>query len=456
MVSTHISQLRAGIEPIDRAWGGFYRGGSYLVYGPQGSGRDLLGLAFIRQGYAEGEPALFVSPRRPRDLRIQAATLGFDLRAAYDDGLVRLMRIPPLLTQRHPGDDGISRALDDLAAILHTYRPARAVIDDFVPFVQFASFDRFCTAFLALLDRLDPLDTTLLLGMPEPANAASRQVVAFMRRHVTGTIHTAPPEAGDDAYTLHLTATLGHPPHPVVASWAPHPPASPPTPAPPQPLPDAPPPVAEPGPAKPPAPDPPAEPPADLPVASPADAPDALLPEVAPLIRAVPLGTTAADPPPPSPPPIPAIPLGRPAPTPRPTEPLAEADGLDAFRARLHPYFRQRDGQGTPFLLIALHLTPEGEAYLPFATLHALVRDLLQPSDALYADPRHRRLVVLLVGSTPGTEQRFFEQLRDRLVDTTPHHADALIHEALITAAVPNGKPFDSADAFLTWALYDG
>lgn len=447
MVSTHISQLHAGIDPIDEAWGGLYRGGSYLVYGPQGSGRSLLALAFTHRGCDDGEPALFISPRRPRDLRIQATTLDFDLRAAYDSGIVRLMRIPPMLTLHDAGDDGIARALDDLAAILHAYQPARVVIDDFVPFVQFASFDRFCTTFLNLLDKLDPLDTTLLLVMAEPANTASRQVVAFMRQHVTGTIHTtAHLQNGDrPTFQLHLTASLGHPLQPIVTTWSPFDPEEPAAP-------DAIPAAAElSGAASTPDDiDDAAEPVPEHPAAE-------VVQESAPLIRAVPLGTTAAAPPAAPSPSIQPIPLGHrsaaePAPT---TVAAAAATRLEAFRTRLQPYFQQRNGHTAPFLLIALHLTLEGETYLPFPTLLSLTRALLRPADAFYADPPSRRLVVLLTDSAPGAEQRFFEQLRERLVATTPQHADALIHEALITAAVPNGKPFERADEFLAWALYD-
>ena len=211
----------SGIDVIDDPWGGLYRGGSYLVYGRAASGRGLLTLMFARTGAAFSEPTLFVSPDRQKDLMIQAASIGFNLRQAHDTGIVRLMRVPPLMNLQNMGDDGVSKALWDLVTLIRRHRPTRLVMNDFMPFVAFRSFDRFRSEFIQFLEQIDSLDTTTMLVMPEPANPQSARVIEFMASQMTGSIHI---ELAEDAGNttkrrISLIPHIGHIKRQVVDYW---------------------------------------------------------------------------------------------------------------------------------------------------------------------------------------------------------------------------------------------
>lgn len=211
----------SGIDVIDNAWGGLYRGGSYLVYGRAASGRGLLTLMFARTGAALGEPTLFISPDRQKDLMIQAASIGFNLREAYDSGIVRLVRVPPLMNLQNMGDDGVSRALWDLVTLIRQHRPTRLVMNDFMPFVAFRSYDRFRNEFIQFLEQIDSLDTTTILVMPEPANQQSARVIEFMASQMTGSIRI---ELGEDSPSttkrrISLIPHIGHIKRQVVDYW---------------------------------------------------------------------------------------------------------------------------------------------------------------------------------------------------------------------------------------------
>lgn len=214
-------KILSGIDVLDQAWGGVYRGGSYLVYGRAASGRGVLTLLFTQTGVLLGDRCLFISPERPKDLMIQAASMDFDLRQAYESGLVRLIRIPPMLDTQHAGDEAIARAMQDLVSIVRQHRPSRLVLNDFVPFVQFKSFDRFRTAFVQMLEQIDLLDTTMMLVMAEPANEQSRQVIEFMRSQMTGSIHVELIEEDPNSTQRRLTLVpnIGHLRRRVVEYW---------------------------------------------------------------------------------------------------------------------------------------------------------------------------------------------------------------------------------------------
>ena len=214
-------KILSGIDVIDQSWGGLYRGGSYLVYGRAATGRGLMTMMFTQTGALLEEQSLFISPDRPKDLMIQAASMGFNLRHAYESGLVKLMRIPPMLNLQEVGDEGVAKALNDLVSIIRQNRPNRLVINDFMPFVQFRSFDRFRAAFVQMLEQIDSLDTTLMLVTAEPANQQSRKVVEFMRNQMTGSVHIELLE--DDINTtqrrLTLIPNIGHIKRRVVEYW---------------------------------------------------------------------------------------------------------------------------------------------------------------------------------------------------------------------------------------------
>ena len=212
---------QSGIDVVDNAWGGLYRGGSYLVYGRAASGRGLLTLTFAHTGANLSEPVLFVSPDRHKDLMIQAASIGFNLRDSYENGIVRLMRVPPLMNLQNMGDDGVAAALWDLVNLIRQHRPTRLIMNDFMPFVAFRSFDRFRNEFIQFLEQIDSLETTMMLVMPEPANEQSRRVIEFMASQMTGSMHI---ELADENTTttkrrITLIPHIGHIKRQVVDYW---------------------------------------------------------------------------------------------------------------------------------------------------------------------------------------------------------------------------------------------
>ncbi|MEM1095126.1 MAG: ATPase domain-containing protein [Bacteroidota bacterium] len=572
-------KILSGIDTVDQYWGGMYRGGSYLLYGRASSGRGLLTLLHAQMGVILEETSVFISVRRPKDLMIEAASIGFNLWQAHEAGLVKLLRIPPMLNEQQVGDDGLEKAIQDLVKIISEHQPNRLVIDDFTPFIKFRSFERMKKAFIYMLEQIDSLDTTITLVMAEPNSTAAQRIVGFMQKQVTGSIHIEPMDDADPNSTLRritLVPNIGHIRHKEIANWdlanlvvpedaslgAPEPlvarpviqrPAftEEPTPAlgqaqveeaPQEPiaLPEATLPPAEPAPAidfelpdfgdeddemsffeniwnddETATEEAPAEPeaiiettgetPVELPPAPVSifedDAPDEDVPPPAPApsagftSRAIPLGRKAREadtvpPPAPEPTPAPAVaytpppampvapapePMPAPvvpamdpatlradtsAPQPVPTPTPAGLNRLqhtdrDAFRARLQQHFHRRDVADTPFLLVAMRMDrSEGRTARPFdfEFILDLVNDSLRAQDDLLVDLERERLIVLLADSKPDEAQRFFARLKARLREEAPTQADHLLH-SVSAIVVPDGRPFQNAEEFLTYAL---
>jgi KaiC/GvpD/RAD55 family RecA-like ATPase len=470
---------QSGIDVIDSAWGGLYRGGSYLVYGKAASGRGLLTLMFARTGATLREPTLFISADRQKDLMIQAASIGFDLRGAYESGVVRLMRVPPLMNIRQMGDDGVSRALWDLIGLIRQHRPTRLVMNDFMPFVAFRSFDRFRVEFIQFLEQIDSLETTLMVVMPEPANQQSRRVIDFMSMQTTGSIHI---ELADDNPTttkrrVTLIPHIGHIKRQVVDYWdledvveeaarstesQTSPGATEPTfttvPGPEAGYSDSS--SAAQRPAGYSAPtaysEPVAAPSVDTPPPGYEQQPYAA--PVSPSTEAPPAGYS---PPQPGPTQTPVSTTARggtdtrdSSTTIRPEERRFEATDRETFRLRLQQKFLMRESGIEPFLLLAMRMDRKNSSIRPFDFdfLMDLVRTALRPHDDMLADTSQERLIVFLADSRPEEAQSFFARLKERLRTESPQQADHLLH-SVSAIVVPDGRPFQSADEFLGYAL---
>jgi len=452
-VTPFAPKLLSGIDIVDEGWGGLYRGGSYLVYGRAISGRGLLNLTFTQTGTLLGESCLFISPERPKDLMIHAASIGFDLRRAHETGRVKLMRIPPLFSLQNVGDDGVARALHDLVTIIRQHRPSRVVINDFTPFVLFKSYDRLRTEFVQMLDEIGSIDTTMMIAMAEPASSRSNEVVEFMKAQMTGSIHVEL-EKNDDTNTrrrVTLIPHIGHFRRLIKENWdletlanagekisaavriQPKTPASmPPVIQPISKLPEPPPSIQAPSVTVPPT------------TLSGIESIASDTPEpVAKRPSGVKTNVIVSPPHPDD-----AVAM-----TPSPSEHIFT--DRRSFSVHLQRQFIERDENETPFLLLALRMdnrnVSAARAFY-FEFIMDLVGESLRPQDALLAGTDHERLVVLLGESRPEEAQNFFARLKNRLREDAPEQADHLLH-AVSAIVVPDGRPFQSADEFLAYAL---
>jgi len=85
-----------GVDGIDALIeGGVPRGASVLVAGETGTGKSILCLQFILAGIREGEPGVYVTSDEPGRVFETAASLGWDLRGAVEDGYARVVHAMP-------------------------------------------------------------------------------------------------------------------------------------------------------------------------------------------------------------------------------------------------------------------------------------------------------------------------------------------------------------------------
>lgn len=440
--ATFAPKILSGIDVVDQAWGGLFKGGRYLAYGTNASGRSLLTTSYIAAGTKSLDTSLLVSRLRQADLAIQAASLAFNLAEAIQSGLLRVSRTPFELELVERDDDSLESSLKALASLIVDASADRVIVDDFSPFTRFSSFDRFRTAFARLMTELEHAPSTLLVGMPEPANDASRRIVEYVGTLMTGALHlhvgcvdgfsqrtiSLIPQIGHVTRRLDLCWTIDHQvaavdelARPLDSIREAQPTASTGRPA-----------IEE---------TPDYEPPARAEAVAGTSEEDTA-DEIA--HKSVEDESTSFEF------------SVEPAPDLGASEEMVFLD-RDRFTDELQLYFDDFETAETPFTLVAMRSEEpkDGSGSDDFHSIIAALQGVLGREDSLFADAVVERIIVILGDGDPDGAQQLFTRLRSYLRESNPERADHLLN-VVAAVVVPNGKPFSTAEEFAQYVLDEG
>ncbi len=456
-------KITSGVDVVDRAWGGLFRGGSYLVYGRVSNGRGLLALAFEQAGVALGERSMFVSNTREKDLQIQSTSIGFNVTRANDEQLFRHIRTNDL----SPSAPSDSRSrIKHLIELILEFKPARLVVNDLVSLInvgQELSLGDFRKHFIHLLEEIEPIDTTAIFTLPDPGNESARKLAEFIMSRCAGAIHVGARDRDSEGYKLTLLPQIGHVTRRMVVPWPLHDVVSrfedveqsyraliqqrsdalyrlKGT----EPMGDGTPSV---------------EPATKKEIVRHQD-PLPATHETSDTVEAATIddlatGLGLADSYPS------ALTLeeaqslhgtsGKPVEIKRS---VTEFQERSQFHTALQNQFDQLTSGGAHFLLVAMRVDPTREPVRPFdfEFLASVVLETLRDKDEAFVDLKRERLVLLFPHSNADDSQEFFARVRTRLRTEAPQQASHLLN--LVSAiVVPNGNPFNGADRFLSYVL---
>lgn len=185
-----IQLVPSGISIADNAWGGFYRGGTYLLIGPRKSGRTLLSLQFALECAKQKEVCLYFTNMRPKDLMIQAASIDFDLQQYMNQNLIIVVKVAPPaeLAEFKNRDELLIEYLRDIVTVVEQYQPGKIVFDELTPFVGFENLSLLEETFLETTEKIEDNGITSLFVLGEPAAPASRLIIESLNLASTGVI----------------------------------------------------------------------------------------------------------------------------------------------------------------------------------------------------------------------------------------------------------------------------
>ncbi|MEO0020485.1 MAG: ATPase domain-containing protein [candidate division WOR-3 bacterium] len=196
-------KVSSGIEILDRIWGGFYKGRGYLVIGPQGSGKTILGVQFLLAGLKQGERCVFITGRRIEDLILQLESFGFEVKKYIDTDQLRFLKYPtPLFS------DKVAVAVNGVVSYLESEEIQRLVLDTVMPLI-ITDLKEFRNLIEDMLYRLEGLGVSTLMTIREPANREASKVINLLEELTTGVIQFTETPTGR---RISFIAKWGYPP----------------------------------------------------------------------------------------------------------------------------------------------------------------------------------------------------------------------------------------------------
>jgi hypothetical protein len=496
------------------------------------NGRGLVALLFSQIGAALGEKTLFVSSERSKDLIIQAASVGFDIRRAHRLGVFKLVRSEQLLRSYHaelPAGPSATEqpnatfpfdrssegtfAFDRLISQIRSFGPRRLVISDVMAFSGDLSplSTEFRDAYNRFLEQLEPLGTTVFIMLPEPTSDVARRFTEFIMSRSTAAIFVGRDEDAPhpDRYQITLIPQIGHVTRKATITWAladlvqkaervestyqailgriaasrgsfllPEAPRSeivieevidnrPEV----QDHED----LAEKADARM---EPLSSEPEDVVPAQtleeladqdfdtqPGTPPTSVVDRVLGEALASPISQVSSTPRESA---TGSVPVVEPANATTPqlgyasTRHVPGGDGFDTrgdgassrdgFAETLQSFYDSAAKHHTDFLLVAMRVDRTGVSPLEFLAISDGVSRALRDKDALYADPRNGRLVLLMPESTADHAQELFATVKDQLRRQGSPGSEELLRK-VSAIVVPNGNPFGNAREFLSYVL---
>ncbi|MEE9449136.1 MAG: ATPase domain-containing protein [Ignavibacteriaceae bacterium] len=186
-----IQLVPSGIPLVDQAWGGFYRGGSYLLVGARKSGRTILALQYAMECAMRNEVCLYFTSVRPKDLLINAASIDFDMQHYMNENFAIVVKVTPPtnIDLAENADDYLVEYIKDIADVVKKYQPSRIVFDELTPFIGFRNLDLLNKTFGETSEVVEDMGVTSLYVVGEAAANASRKVVNVLKSYSTGIIN---------------------------------------------------------------------------------------------------------------------------------------------------------------------------------------------------------------------------------------------------------------------------
>lgn len=186
-----IQIIPSGISLVDKAWGGFYRGGTYLMIGQRKSGRTLLGLQYAMETAKQKEVCLYFTNMRPKDLMIHAASIDFDLQSYMNQNLIIVVRVaaPSDLGDIRNPDNFLVEYIKDIVTVVDQYFPSRIIFDELTPFIGFRNLNLLQNTFLQTIETIEERGITSLFVLGEPATAIAQSIVDTLAQYSTAIIY---------------------------------------------------------------------------------------------------------------------------------------------------------------------------------------------------------------------------------------------------------------------------
>lgn len=185
-----LEQFESGLNVIDEKVGGLYNSSTYLVTGNTGTGKSILGLQFLMKGISKYQNGLLITDERPKNVVLQAESLGFDIRNAITNGNLIILELTEKYSSYVQSLDDLKDMYEEIDNCIAEHDIKRVVVDGFKTICVPNNDIQLAKEFLPFFfDKLSSGELTSIITADITNATNSDEAKNLLERLATGIIH---------------------------------------------------------------------------------------------------------------------------------------------------------------------------------------------------------------------------------------------------------------------------
>lgn len=183
----------SGIDLIDYSAGGLYPEKVYVVKGGIGIGKTVVGLQFLSRGLELHEPGILITDQKPKDVLVQAKSIGFPLEDAVKRGQLTILNPSTRYFELVESPADVMAIMDELGDYIRKVDAKRLVIDPIYTLINTSYSIHFALSVTqSLMNALEELPVTTLLLAGDEDNAELNSIMRMLEQNSFGVISLSP------------------------------------------------------------------------------------------------------------------------------------------------------------------------------------------------------------------------------------------------------------------------
>lgn len=183
------NRIISGIDLVDYGAGGLLPNHVYVVKGPTGVGKSVVGLQFLTRGLEHDEPGVLITDQKPENVLAHARAIGFQIEEAVKRKQLAILNPSSRYFELVESPADILAIVEELADYVATTGAKRLVIDPVFTLINTAYSSHFAlTLTQSLINALEDLPVTTILVAGDEDDAENNAIIRTLEQSAYGVI----------------------------------------------------------------------------------------------------------------------------------------------------------------------------------------------------------------------------------------------------------------------------
>lgn len=182
-------RIISGIDLIDYGAGGLMPNHVYLIKGPSGVGKSIVGLQFLTRGLEHQEPGILITDQKPEKVIAQATAVGFRIEDAVRRNQLSILNPSGRYFDLVESPADVMAIVEELGDYVKRIGAKRVVIDPIYTLINTQYSSHFAlTLTQSMMNALEDLPATVVLVAGDEDNAELNPIMRMLEQNAFGVL----------------------------------------------------------------------------------------------------------------------------------------------------------------------------------------------------------------------------------------------------------------------------